>query len=175
MSGGVPEEQQQEQQRQPIEGLMKTAMETIKEMVSVNTVVGDPVETPDGSVIMPVSRVACGFGAGGGEFGLPEKNKKEEEASFGGGAGAGVSVQPVGFLVVGQGQIRFLPVEGNNVIVDRLIDLAPQVLAKIEALWKKEGQRQDRVPAPGSVPGEGVQAPAGTWAGTPEGGRIGGV
>lgn len=155
----MPEEQQQERQRQPIEGLMKTAMETIKEMVNVNTVVGDPVETPDGTVIMPVSRVACGFGAGGGEFGPLEKEKNEEEASFGGGAGAGVSVQPVGFLVVGQGQIRFLPVDGNNVIIDRLIDLAPQVLAKIESLWKKNGPRQYQVQIPAEAAGEGVPPP----------------
>ena len=52
----------------PIEGLVKTAMVSIKEMVDVNTVVGDPVETPDGSIIIPISRVACGFAAGGGEY-----------------------------------------------------------------------------------------------------------
>lgn len=116
----------------PIETLMKTAMESIKEMVDVNTVVGDPVETPDGMVIVPVSRVTCGFAAGGGEYdtritegpgGLP----------FGGGSGAGVSVQPVGFLVVGHNQVRLLPVD-SNAAVDRLIDLAPQVLNQIQSM-----------------------------------------
>ncbi|NPV90339.1 MAG: sporulation protein YtfJ [Firmicutes bacterium] len=116
----------------PIETLMKTAMESIKEMVDVNTVVGDPVETPDGMVIVPVSRVSCGFAAGGGEYdtgvsegpgGLP----------FGGGSGAGVSVQPVGFLVVGHNQVRLLPVD-SNAAVDRLIDLAPQVLSQIQSM-----------------------------------------
>lgn len=81
----------------PIQGLMKTAMESIKEMVDVNTVIGDAVEAPDGSVIIPVSRVGLGFAAGGSEFG----DNRESELPFGGGSGAGVSVQPVGFLVVG--------------------------------------------------------------------------
>lgn len=133
----MPEDQQFQQH--PIEGLMKTAMESIKEMIDVNTVVGDPVETPDGTVIIPVSRVACGFGAGGGEF-EPEVDDGKQENQlpfFGGGSGAGVSVQPMGFLVVGHGQIRLLPVEGN-MIVDRLIDLAPQVLSQIQALLEKK-------------------------------------
>ncbi len=126
----------------PIEGLMKTAMENIKGMVDVNTVVGDPVETPDGTVIIPVSRVTCGFGAGGGEL-EPEarrKNESSDEAQtpfFGGGSGAGVSVQPVGFLVVGHGQIRLLPVDGNP-IVDRLIDLAPQLMLQIDTFLNKK-------------------------------------
>ena len=138
----MPEGEQQQQQH-PIESLMKTAMENIKDMVDVNTVVGDPVETPDGTVIMPISRVSCGFGAGGGEFGTAEKSKNEEGQApyFGGGSGAGVSVQPVGFLVVGHGQIRFLPVD-SNIIIDRLIDLAPHVLEKIESLWKKDARQQ---------------------------------
>lgn len=158
----MPEEQQQQQQQHPIESLMKTAMETIKEMVDVNTVVGDPVETPDGTVIMPVSRVSCGFGAGGGEFGAVEKTKNEEGQTpyFGGGSGAGVSVQPVGFLVVGHGQIRFLPVD-NNIIIDRLIDLAPHVLEKIESLWKKDNRQQQQQQFAQASPAAGAppQAP----------------
>lgn len=135
----------------PIEGLMKTAMESIKEMVDVNTIVGDPVETPDGSVIIPVSKVACGFAAGGGEF---EAGQQSEQGGgqgggqggqqggggslpFGGGSGAGVSVQPVGFLVVGQGQIRLLPVDGNAV-VDRIIDVAPSLLSQVQSIFKRE-------------------------------------
>jgi len=126
------------EQKHPIEGLMKTAMESIKEMVDVNTVVGDPVEAPDGTVIIPISRVACGFAAGGGEFDLGGERKQNEGDStmpaFGGGSGAGVSVKPIGFLVVGNGQVRLLPVDGNA-IYDRLIDLAPQVIAQIQSMF----------------------------------------
>ncbi|GAW91037.1 GerW family sporulation protein [Calderihabitans maritimus] len=128
----------------PIETLMKTAMESIKEMVDVNTVVGDPVETPDGSVIVPVSRVSCGFVAGGGEYESGDTGGKNEANSlpFGGGSGAGVSVQPVGFLVVGNNQIRLLPVDGNTTI-DRLIDLTPQVLNQIQSLLGR-GEREEK-------------------------------
>lgn len=128
----------------PIEALMKTAMESIQQMVDVNTIIGDPVEAPDGSIIIPVSRVACGFAAGGSEFPPPEgdKNKEEDKQApsalpFGGGSGAGVSVQPVGFLVVGHGQVRLLPVD-NNMIVDRIIDEVPGMFDKIAALLKKK-------------------------------------
>jgi len=118
---------------------MKTAMESIKDMVDVNTVVGDPVETPDGTVIIPVSRVSCGFAAGGGNFAVGVSKGKGEENStapaFGGGSGAGVSVRPIGFLVVGNGQIRMLPVDGNA-IADRLIDVAPQVIEQLQRMFK---------------------------------------
>lgn len=122
-----------------IEGLMKTAMESIRQMVDVNTVVGDPVEIPDGTVIIPVTRVACGFVAGGGEFassGLNTKQKEEDtqEPAFGGGSGGGVSVRPIGFLIVGNGQVRMLPVEGN-LLADRLIDLAPHLLAQFQSMF----------------------------------------
>lgn len=75
---------------------MKTAMQSIKDMVDVNTVVGDAVETNDGSVIIPISQVACGFAAGGGEYELSEGDKPND-MPFAGGSGAGVSVKPMGF------------------------------------------------------------------------------
>ena len=129
----------------PIEGLMKTAMESIKEMVDVNTVVGDPVETPDGSVIIPVSRVACGFAAGGGEFEVGGEHKDggggTQTPGFGGGSGGGVSVKPIGFLVVGNGHVRMLPVDGNTV-ADRLIDIAPQVIDQIQNIFKRGEMQQ---------------------------------
>ncbi len=143
-------------EQHPIEGLMKTAMESIKEMVDVNTVVGDPVETPDGTVIIPISRVACGFAAGGGEFEISADRGEGEKQmpAFGGGSGAGVSVKPIGFLVVGNGKIRLLPVDGNA-IYDRLIDVAPQVIAQIQSMFGRGGdqaQVQTAPKAPGAVP-----------------------
>lgn len=116
----------------PIQGLMRTAMESIKGMVDVNTVVGDPVETQDGTLIIPVSRVAFGFAAGGGEYGMaPDRTNPEGEGfPFGGGSGAGVSVQPMGFLVVGQNQVRVLSVDGAQPI-ERIIDMAPQLIDRL--------------------------------------------
>lgn len=140
----------------PIEALMKTAMESIQQMVDVNTIVGDAVETPDGSVIIPISKVACGFAAGGSEFPSPDDQKedtlnngqaqaKEGPAlPFGGGSGAGVSVQPVGFLVVGNGQVRLLPVD-SNAIVERVIDVVPDIFDKVSNLFKKKHSNEEVV------------------------------
>jgi sporulation protein YtfJ len=118
---------------------MKTTMDSIKEMIDVNTIVGDAVETPDGSVIMPISRVSFGFAAGGSEFEMGSKENDNNEMNklpFGGGSGAGVSVQPVAFLVVGNDQIRLLPVNYNNMF-DRIIDMVPNVVDNIEKAAKK--------------------------------------
>lgn len=147
---------------QPIEALMKTAMENIKEMVNVNTVVGDPVESPDGTVIIPVSRVSCGFAAGGGEFEASSGEGgegRDQTPFFGGGSGGGVSVKPVGFLVVGNGQVRMLPVD-NNAIVDRLIDVAPQIISQIQSMMDRDAARRAAPSAAGAT--------AATRAVTPE-------
>ncbi|MBE7026424.1 MAG: sporulation protein YtfJ [Ruminococcaceae bacterium] len=112
----------------PIDGLMSTAMQNIKEMVDVDTIVGAPVESPDGSVIIPISRVAFGFAAGGSEFG---KKPNEADAMFGGGSGGGVSISPVAFMVVGQGQIKLLPIGANLTPVDRILDFIPGLIEKI--------------------------------------------
>lgn len=124
----------------PIQGLMKTAMESIKDMVDVNTIVGDPVETPDGSVIMPISRVAFGFAAGGSEFQPGGERKDDSGYPFGGGSGAGVSVQPVAFLVVGNGSVRLLPVD-TNTMVERLVDIAPQLVNQFQGMFKSNGKK----------------------------------
>ena len=131
----------------PIQGLMKTAMENIKEMVDVNTIIGDPVETPDGSIIIPISRVSFGFAAGGSEFeGDEEKKSKNGEGAelpFGGGSGGGVTVQPVGFLIVGHGgQVRMLPVD-QTAMFDRLLDMAPQLVNQIQGMMKHGNKAHD--------------------------------
>lgn len=123
----------------PIETLMNTALENIKGMVDVNTIVGDPVETPNGEVIIPISRVSFGFAAGAGEYQMrsngngKDKEKEAESVPFGGGSGAGVSLNPVAFLVVGKDQVRLLPVT-NNAVAERLINLAPELLHEIKDL-----------------------------------------
>lgn len=122
----------------PIQGLMKTAMESIKEMVDVNTVVGDAVEAKDGTVIVPVSRVSFGFAAGGGEYSSAMAPGSEGSLPFGGGSGAGVTVQPVAFLVVSSSGVRLLPVT-DRALYDRLIDLAPEVLDRIGSMIQGNG------------------------------------
>lgn len=123
----------------PIQGLMKTAMESIKDMVDVNTIVGDAVETGDGTVVIPISRVSFGFAAGGAN--CEPEIEEAKTVSFGGGSGAGVSVRPVGFLVCSPTNgVRFMPVEGN-LVYDRIIDLVPKVLTTIQDLL--DGKEKD--------------------------------
>lgn len=131
---------QQEKNDHPIQGLMKTAMQSIKEMVDVNTVVGDAVETNDGTVIIPISQVACGFAAGGGEYELYEESQAQD-LPFAGGSGAGVSVKPVGFLVVKMNEVRLMSVSGNP-LAERVVDLAPQIMDKIEKIMEKKEKKQ---------------------------------
>jgi len=128
----------------PIENLMNTAMENIKQMIDVNTVVGNAVETKTGAVIIPISQVSCGFAAGGAEYETATATQVQGEGylPFGGGSGAGVSVKPVGFLVVKDNDVRLLTVKGNQ-LAERVVDLTPQILEKIEALMKG---RQKEVP-----------------------------
>ncbi|MDD3852522.1 MAG: GerW family sporulation protein [Syntrophomonadaceae bacterium] len=119
----------------PIESLMKTAMQSIKEMVDVNTVVGDAVETNDGSVIIPISQVACGFAAGGGEYDLSPQSKNDT-LPFAGGSGAGVSVKPIGFLVVRMNDVRLISTAGNH-LAERMVDIAPQFMDKLEGILRR--------------------------------------
>ena len=127
----------------PIQGLMKTAMESIKDMVDVNTIVGDAVETPDGTVIIPISRVSFGFAAGGANSEPEESGQSQTVNSFGGGSGAGVSVKPVGFLVCSPiSGVRFMPVEGN-LVYGRIIDLVPKVLSTIQEML--DGKKADKL------------------------------
>lgn len=124
----------------PIQGMMKTTMESIKEMVDVNTIVGEPVETPDGTVIIPISRVTFGFAAGGGDC-SPDSEK--EVYPFGGGTGAGVSVKPVGFLVCTlTNGVRFMPVE-CNFVYDRIFDMVPQIFSKMQEIFGSCKQEKD--------------------------------
>ncbi len=120
----------------PLESLLGTSMEKIKEMVDVNTVVGDPI-TEGGNIIIPVSKVSFGFASGGSDF--PSKNPKE---LFGGGSGAGVTISPVAFLVIGEGGpklVQFSTADNTN---DRLVNMIPEVLDKITSYFKKDNKEK---------------------------------
>ncbi len=129
--------------RHPIEGLMKTAMESIKGMIDVNTVVGSPVSTQDGTTIIPISRVSFGFAAGGGEFWRPDRTGASPAGArpFGGGSGAGVSVRPMGFLVQRGDAVRMLSVEGGD-MWDRLLEAGPQIVEQVQS-WLGGGSSKE--------------------------------
>nr|WGD62122.1 GerW family sporulation protein [Bacillus subtilis]WGD72023.1 GerW family sporulation protein [Bacillus subtilis]WGD75280.1 GerW family sporulation protein [Bacillus subtilis] len=130
----------------PIQGLMKTAMENLKEMIDVNTIIGDPVETPDGSVILTVSKVGFGFAAGGSEFGGKPAEKddetREQKLPFGGGSGGGVSITPIAFLIVGSTGIRMIHLDENTHLIEKILDATPQTLERIQQMFKKNNKNQ---------------------------------
>ncbi|MBD2846808.1 GerW family sporulation protein [Paenibacillus sp. IB182496] len=135
----------------PIQGLMQTAMENIKEMVDVNTIVGDPVQTPDGSVIMPISKVGFGFVAGGSDIQLDGGGNAGTDAQqaqvalpFGGGSGGGVSITPIAFLVVGTTGVKIVPLDNQTHLMERIIDSAPKAFDKIQAMFKRHDDEPDR-------------------------------
>lgn len=136
-----------------IEGLMNEAMGNLKQMVDVNTIVGDAVTAPDGTTVIPVSKVAFGFGAGGSDFAAKPLDSKEEKAMFGGGCGGGVSVNPVAFLVIKNDNIRLLPVSDSMSTVDRVIDMVPELLSKFNGFLKdiKNKNKTDDDSAPEKI------------------------
>ncbi|GJM80037.1 GerW family sporulation protein [Paenibacillus sp.] len=130
----------------PIQGLMQTAMENIKEMVDVNTIVGEPVETPDGSVILPISRVGFGFAAGGSDFNIEDGHDKSASGTsehgkarpFGGGSGGGVSINPIAFLVVGKPGVHIVPLDNQTHLVEKIIDSVPGVIDRIQSMFPNQ-------------------------------------
>lgn len=112
----------------PIENLMKNTMENIKDMIDVNTIVGDALNTSDGTTIIPISRVSFGFASGGSEFSSQKQSEEDmSEYPFGGGSGAGITLKPVAFLVIKEDKVRLLSLDQKN-SYDRLIDNVPQII-----------------------------------------------
>lgn len=131
-------------EKHTIADLMGITMTKIHEMVDVNTIVGQPVSTPDGTTVIPVSKVSFGFGVGGSDY-EPRNARPEKDKNFGGGSGAGVSINPVAFLVVTPSGVRLLPVQppvGST--VDRVVEAVPSLLEKISAMLKRgKGQNEE--------------------------------
>ena len=136
----------------PIEGLMLTAMNSIREMVDVNTIIGEPIEALGNITIIPISKVGFGFASGGSEFNTEaidayNKKDKEEEISyklpFGGGSGAGVSITPVAFLVVQDNNVKLISVNHNSAI-DKLLDYVPDLMEKANAMLNKKMDKNEK-------------------------------
>lgn len=146
----------------PIEGLMETAMNSIKDMIDVNTIIGDPIETANGMVIIPISKVCFGFAAGGSEFKgetIDEYKKKDKEEEvqyrlpFGGGSGAGISINPVAFVIVLKDSIKVLPIDHSSAI-DKLMDYVPDLMEKANVIVDKtiDNQKKSKIKNPVKPP-----------------------
>lgn len=130
----------------PIESLMHITMDSIKDMIDVNTIIGDPIQMNNNTVIIPISKVSFGFASGGSEFKgetIDEYNKKDKDEQiqyrlpFGGGAGAGVTVNPVAFLILQSGQVKLINVEHENSI-DKILDYVPDFIEKMNKIFEKK-------------------------------------
>lgn len=143
----------------PIEGLMTTAMNSIQDMIDVNTIIGEPIETSNNVVVIPISKVSFGFAAGGSEFKgetIDEYSKRDKEEEiqyrlpFGGGSGAGVSINPIAFLVVQQDGVKLLPINYAST-VDKLLDYVPDLMDKVNGMVNKmlgDKPANNKVPKP---------------------------
>lgn len=129
----------------PIEGLMTTAMNSIQDMIDVNTIIGEPIETSNNVVIIPISKVSFGFAAGGSEFKgetIDEYTKRDKEEAiqyrlpFGGGSGAGVTINPIAFLVIQDNNVKLMPVNHSSSI-DKLLDYMPDLIEKTNNMMNR--------------------------------------
>ena len=127
----------------PIEGMMDTTLEKIKQMVDINTIVGDPITSPDGTIIIPVSKISYGFASGGSDF--PSKTQSDKQC-FGGGTGAGVSINPVAFITICNGSVKMLQIDPYNSSADRVIGMFPDIMEKISSFvsGKKEENKKSK-------------------------------
>ncbi len=117
--------------------LMEDTMAKIREMVDSNSIIGEPITTPDGVTIIPVSRMSFGFGTGGGTYG-------QANGKFGGGGGAGVKIDPVAFLITKDGQTRIMPVAvPATATVDRVLEMAPQLIDRVESFVAKKKEEKE--------------------------------
>ena len=123
-------------EKKPLSDLMETTMAKIHEMVDTNTIIGEPITTPDGVTVIPVSRVSFGFGTGGSDYG-------KTVDKFGGAGAAGVKIDPVSFLIIKDGVTRVMPVALPAVgPVDRILDMVPEVMDRVESFVAKKRKKK---------------------------------
>ena len=114
-------------------GILKTTIEKVRDLVDVSTIIGDPINLPDGLTIIPVSKVTYGFASGGSDF--PSKNNVE---LFGGAGGAGITINPVAFLVIKDGEVSIKHILSGDNAVERAVSLVPEMFDKVVNLAKKK-------------------------------------
>ena len=107
--------------------------------MDVNTIVGDPITAPDGTIIIPISKISYGFASGGSDF--PSKVQNEKEF-FGGGTGAGISINPIAFLTISNGNVKLLQIDPYNNSADRIVGMVPDVVDKISGIVSKKSEEK---------------------------------
>ena len=131
------------EKKNPLSSMMQEAMERVRTMVDTNTIVGEPINTPDGVTLIPISKVSMGFGGAGSTFG--NKNGGADE-HLGGGLGTGVKIEPVAFLIVKDGYVRVMPVAvPAATTVDRIVEMVPDVVDKVGSFIGKKKAESETV------------------------------
>ena len=129
------------EKQHPIGDLMSTTMQKLREMVDVNTIVGEPIHA-EGVTLIPISKVSMGFASGGSDF-TTKNQKPEADNSFGGGSGAGINIIPVAFLIVKGDSVKLLPVaQPAGSTVDRVVEMVPEVIDKVTGFIEKQQQEK---------------------------------
>lgn len=122
----------------PLPDMLGSSIAKLREMVDVNTIIGDPIQTPDGVTILPVSKVKFGFAGGGSDFATKNYPANRDNA-FGGGSGAGITITPVAFLILKGESVRLLPVtEPASGSVERLVEMLPDLIDQISSLTRRK-------------------------------------
>ena len=138
---------------QNLPNMLQDTISKIREMVDVNNVIGDPITTPDGVTIIPVSKVSIGFGCGGSDF--PSASPKE---MFGGGTGGGVTIQPVAFLILKGESVRMIQIADKNSVAERVANMVPDAIDTFSSLLSKK--KTDNVTVESAEPAIIEKAPA---------------
>lgn len=133
-----------------IQSLMETTLETIKGSIDANTIIGDPIKT-ETTVVVPISKVTIGFGIGGGEYSKGYDNKKDikindekKDTNFAGGSAGAISIQPVAFVVVEDGETRLMSLDDNINLVDNILTVTPKVIEKIQKMTKEKNNKDKK-------------------------------
>ena len=128
----------------PIQGMAESILENINQMVDVNTIVGEPIITPSGVTIIPISKVSVGFGLCGGDF-KPSTPEERKCIPFGGGGGGALTITPIAFLTVSGENVKLITIDRNETTVDKALAMAPEMVDKVantvSALLKKDSDK----------------------------------
>ena len=132
----------------PLKDIMDLSMNRLKELIDVNTIIGDKITTEDGKVIIPISKVSFGFGSGGTEFPSKSQNKETQlqMAPFGGGGGGGVTITPIGFLVSDKDGVSLLELSNGLMNIDKVINTIPNAVNKISDIFSKKNKSTENQP-----------------------------
>ncbi|MEW9077811.1 GerW family sporulation protein [Terrisporobacter glycolicus] len=120
-----------------IQSIMETTLETIKNSIDSNTIVGNPIKA-EASVVVPISKVTVGFGIGGGEYNKNCKTETKCDTNFAGGSGGAITISPVAFVVVENGETRLISLEDNVNLVDNILTVTPRIIDKVQRILKHD-------------------------------------